>query len=175
MPHLVLSTFGLSYLGPDAEALLGHAPFLAIYTLAGLTAAATSLLLGPADAATAGATGALLGVIGAMAGYELANKAALSAHGGPGRGARRQVGSPLGAAALAGCALLLGAMPSASGVGVDDAAQLAGGLAGAWLGYAAGPKFAVNREVGVGLLCALCGVRAGAVEGSLWRGRRRWG
>ncbi|GBF90508.1 rhomboid family intramembrane serine protease [Raphidocelis subcapitata] len=148
MPHLVLSSFGLSYLGPDAEALLGHGPFLSIYFLAGLTAAGTSLLFGPVDVATAGATGALMGIIGAMLGYELANKE-LRSHGELGRGSRRQIGSPWGAGALAGCALLLGVLPSTSVLSVDDAAALAGALAGAWLGYAVGPKFTVAREVDI--------------------------
>lgn len=146
MPHLALDTFALAYLGPDAEALLGHFTFLSVYLLAGLTASATSLLFGP-DIATAGATGALLGVIGAMAGYEINNKE-IRSHGEMGRGRQRQIGSPWGAAALAGCALLLGVLPS-GGVAIDDAAQLAGALAGAWLGYSAGPRFSVTREVDI--------------------------
>ncbi|KIY96005.1 hypothetical protein MNEG_11957 [Monoraphidium neglectum] len=147
MPHLALDTFALAYLGPDAEALLGHFPFLSIYFLSGLTAAATSLLFG-ADVATAGATGALLGVIGAMAGYEAANKE-LKAHGELGRGGSNQIGSPWGAAALGGCALLLGLLPGNGPLAIDDAAQLAGALAGAWLGYNVGPRFTVTREVDI--------------------------
>ncbi|KAI8469310.1 MAG: hypothetical protein J3K34DRAFT_424303 [Monoraphidium minutum] len=147
MPHLALDTFALAYLGPDAEALVGHAPFLAIYLLAGLTAAATSLLLGP-DVATAGATGALLGLIGAMVGYEAANKE-LRTHGELGRGQRRQLGSPWAAVALGGAALLLGLLPTGGPIAIDDAAQLAGGLAGVWLGSSVGPRFTVTREVDI--------------------------
>lgn len=147
MPHLALDTFALAYIGPDAEAFLGTFPFLSIYLLSGLTAAATSLLFGP-DVATAGATGALLGVIGAMAGFEAANKQ-LKSHGRLGRGSRQQIGSPWGAAALAGAALLLGLLPGNGPLAIDDAAQLAGALAGAWLGFSVGPRFSVVREVDI--------------------------
>lgn len=62
--HLLLNMYGLWILGKLVEQMFGSVRFLVVYTLAGLGGAAASLVFGP-DGISVGASGAVLGVLGA--------------------------------------------------------------------------------------------------------------
>lgn len=65
--HLVLNSYALYSLGPQVESLFGQSRFLAIYLLSGLTGSVASYALSPS--LSAGASGAIFGLIGALAVY----------------------------------------------------------------------------------------------------------
>ena len=146
----------LGYFASEAEAVLGHWTFLSIYLLSGLSGSVTTLLCGSAEP-TAGATTAMLGVVGAMIGYELQNKATLHQQVRGRRAAaasdapfssmkqRGWISRPVAGLGLLGVTLLLGMLPQ--GIPSDNAGHLGGIAAGVVLGYLLGPQYAMTREV----------------------------
>jgi len=64
--HLFMNAFGLYVFGASMERLLGTGKYLAVYFISGLVASLASSLL-PPDAISAGASGAIFGIIGALA------------------------------------------------------------------------------------------------------------
>jgi membrane associated rhomboid family serine protease len=64
--HLALNMLALWIIGRDIEPLLGRARFLSVYFLSLLGGSVAVLLFGPMDAGTAGASGAVWGVMGAL-------------------------------------------------------------------------------------------------------------
>lgn len=64
--HIALNMMALWILGRDIEPLLGRARFLAVYLLSLLGGSAAVFLLGPPETGTAGASGAVWGVMGAV-------------------------------------------------------------------------------------------------------------
>lgn len=62
--HLGLNCAALWSVGPEAEAVLGYATFLAIYLLSGLSGSLASFLF--SDAVTVGASGAIFGLLGEL-------------------------------------------------------------------------------------------------------------
>jgi membrane associated rhomboid family serine protease len=156
LPHLTLDTFMLGYFASEAEAMLGHWVFLSIYLLSGLSGSVTTVLWGSAEP-TAGATTAMLGVVGAMIGYELRNKAVLQqqqrgrkevlASDAPFSGMKQRgwISRPIAGLGLLGVTLVLGMLPE--GIPSDNAGHLGGIAAGVVLGYLLGPKLVMTREV----------------------------
>jgi membrane associated rhomboid family serine protease len=71
--HLGMNMFVLWRIGPQIEKLLGHVQYLALY-LAALAAGALGALVLSPDAATVGASGAIFGLLGAAAAYQVSNK-----------------------------------------------------------------------------------------------------
>ncbi|KAK3236866.1 hypothetical protein CYMTET_53020, partial [Cymbomonas tetramitiformis] len=65
--HLALNCFALGQLGPQVEGAFGSARFAFIYLSAGLSGSLASFLL--SDDITVGASGALFGLLGALAAY----------------------------------------------------------------------------------------------------------
>jgi membrane associated rhomboid family serine protease len=63
--HIFFNMISLLIVGPAVEVLLGRARFLALYLIAGLGGSVGSYLLGPHNAAGIGASGAIMGVMGA--------------------------------------------------------------------------------------------------------------
>ncbi|MCZ2524687.1 rhomboid family intramembrane serine protease [Streptomyces sp. NPDC059506] len=63
--HIGFNMLSLYWLGPQLEASLGRARFLALYLLSGLGGAALSFLLAPPNSASLGASGAIFGLLGA--------------------------------------------------------------------------------------------------------------
>lgn len=122
--HLLVNMYSLNVLGPLVERLFGGRRMLAVYLLAGLGGSVFSLALTPA--ASLGASGAIFGLLGALAAF-------LALH-------RRDLG-PAGQLQLRQLALValinlgLGLTP-----GIDNAAHLGGLLSGAALAVAAGPR-----------------------------------
>jgi rhomboid protease GluP len=68
--HLAMNTWALYDAGRVVERLFGHRSFLAIYLIAGVTGSVASLLWNPASI-SAGASGAVFGVFGALLAYFL--------------------------------------------------------------------------------------------------------
>jgi membrane associated rhomboid family serine protease len=64
--HLLLNMWALYVVGPPLEGLLGRARFGALYLLSALGGSVAVYLLAPLDTATAGASGAIFGLFGAM-------------------------------------------------------------------------------------------------------------
>ena len=116
--HLLGNMAALLVLGPALVAALGPWRFVLVYLLAGIAGNALSYQTMPADMVSAGASGAILGVLGALGGQRL--RFAQSA---------RYRGWQVVAALLAYLAVAVGAEP-----GVDTMAHLGGLMAGLVLG-----------------------------------------
>lgn len=67
--HLAVNMYGLYALGPFTERLYGNLGFAAVWLVAGLFGSLASVLAHPDISASAGASGALFGVLGALAAY----------------------------------------------------------------------------------------------------------
>ena len=63
--HILFNMIALLIVGPAVEVLLGKVRFLALYLIAGLGGSVGSYLLGPHDVYGLGASGAIMGVMGA--------------------------------------------------------------------------------------------------------------
>jgi rhomboid protease GluP len=77
--HLLSNLYALNALGPMVEGYYGHARFLAIYLLGGLTGSVASYAF--SDAASAGASGAVFALIGATTVYFLRYRENFGARG----------------------------------------------------------------------------------------------
>jgi rhomboid protease GluP len=116
--HLLGNMATLLVLGPALVAALGPWRFLLVYLASGIAGNALSYVFTPPDVVSAGASGAILGVLGALGGQRL--RFAASA---------RYRGWQVVAAVLAYLAVAVGAEP-----GVDTMAHLGGLAAGLLLG-----------------------------------------
>ncbi|MGH7127240.1 MAG: rhomboid family intramembrane serine protease, partial [Planctomycetaceae bacterium] len=67
--HLALNMFVLWQLGPITERLLGNVGFLVMYLLSGVAGSLASVYWNPDQAISAGASGAIFGVMGALLGF----------------------------------------------------------------------------------------------------------
>lgn len=72
LPHLLMNSFSLWWVGQVAEPLFGRGRMLLIYLLALVAGSAASLALGPPVVLSAGASGAIFGLLGALVWYRLA-------------------------------------------------------------------------------------------------------
>jgi len=122
--HLLGNVAALLVLGPALVAALGPWRFLAVYLVTGVVGNALSYQVMPPDVVSAGASGAILGVLGALGGQRL--RFARSA---------RYRGWQVIAALLAYLAVAVGAEP-----GVDTMAHLGGFAAGLVLGLLLPPR-----------------------------------
>ena len=129
--HLGLNCVGLFILGTQAEKVYGHVRFSAIYLLSGLGASALSYALNLSrleNSVGVGASGAVFGLLGALAAFFLVNRDKLGKMG------RNSLTSIL---ILAGINLALGlAIP-----GIDNYAHVGGFAVGALLGLAFAPDY----------------------------------
>jgi rhomboid protease GluP len=148
--HVALNMAALWDFGRLAERLFGNWTFLALYLLAGVSGAAASLLWHPA-VNSAGASGAVFGVFGMVAGY-LVHKEL----GVPASVIKRHWGVTL---PFIGYNLFIGATVP----GIDNAAHVGGLAAGFVAGYAlarplelAHRSFSVGRLAGLGIVVAAC-------------------
>lgn len=121
--HLLGNMAALLVLGPALVAALGPWRFLGVYLVAGIAGNWVSAQVTPPDVVSAGASGAILGVLGALGGQRL--RFAASA---------RYRGWQVIAALLAYLAVAVGAEP-----GVDTMAHLGGLVAGLVLGLVVPP------------------------------------
>ena len=128
--HLLGNMATLLVLGPALVAALGPWRFLTVYLVAGVAGNALSYQVTPPDVVSAGASGAILGVLGALGGQRL--RFAASA---------RYRGWQVVAALLAYLAVAVGAEP-----GVDTMAHLGGLAAGLVLGLLIPPPTATRSS-----------------------------
>lgn len=129
--HIGLNCVGLFILGTQAEKVYGHVRFTAIYLLSGLGASALSYALNLSrmeNSVGVGASGAVFGLLGALAAFFLVNRDKLGKMG------RNSLTSIL---ILAGVNLAFGLMIP----GIDNYAHIGGFAAGAMLGLAFAPDY----------------------------------
>ncbi len=148
--HVLANAATLLVLGPALAAALGAGRFSLVYVVAGAAGNALSYRIMPPDVVSAGASGAILGVLGALGGQRL--RFAASA---------RYRGWQVVAAILAYLAIAVGAAP-----GVDTFAHLGGLGAGLALGLVIPPppRVPTVRDRRLSLLCG--GVAAVMVAGA---------
>jgi membrane associated rhomboid family serine protease len=127
--HLAFNGFGLFVFGYLVEGAYGHARFLLVYVLAGLSGSVASYLLN-SIAVGAGASGAVFGVLGALTAFFAAQRRVL----GP-TAAR----SMMGLLVLVGIHLVYGFINP----GIDNIAHLGGFVGGVALGLALAPSYTV--------------------------------
>jgi rhomboid protease GluP len=141
--HLLANVATLLVLGPALAAALGAGRFALVYVIAGAAGNAASYLVAPSDVVSAGASGAILGVLGALGGQRI--RFAASA---------RYRGWQVVAALVAYLAIAVGAAP-----GVDTIAHLGGLAAGFVLGLVVPPPLA-EPTLRARLASAACGLVA---------------
>jgi len=153
--HLAFNMWALAASGRVVERLFGSASFLLLYLFAGLTGSFTSLLLNGDKVISAGASGAVLGVYGALLACLLAERDSVPA----------VVLKEVGASALVflAFAVFYGMVQP----GVDHASHLGGFLGGLAAGFALSRP--VEPGVHLGAMRALgAGLAALAVLAALW-------
>ncbi len=127
--HLAFNVFGLWIFGRIVEGVFGPLRFALIYVLAGLCGGVVSYLLNPV-AIAAGASGAVFGIIGALAAYFAAQRHVL------GQMAQQNL---YGLLVLGAVNLIFGLLTP----GIDNWAHLGGFGGGFALGYALSPQYRV--------------------------------
>ena len=136
--HLLFNSFGLFIFGRIVERIYGHLPFAVIYVVAGLAGSVASYLLNPI-AVGAGASGAILGVLGAVAAFFMARRDLLGEMG-------RQTLS--GILVIAAIILFYGFVTP----GIDNWAHIGGFVTGLAVGLALAPRYrAAVDPFGTGL------------------------
>ncbi len=136
--HLFFNMYALYIIGRGVEGLFGHARFLLIYLLGGLTGSLLSVALGSTNpwlsAFSVGASGAVFAIFGAEMVWLFRHRRLLGAAAG------RQLRSLL---TLLGINLALGLLSSvgAAGIRIDNWAHLGGLAGGLALTWAIGPLY----------------------------------
>ena len=131
--HIALNGFGLLIFGSMVEQSFGHVRFFIIYILSGLAGGVSSYIFNPVSIGV-GASGAIFGVIGALAAYFVVQRKTF------GQAARNN---------LAGIGLLV-AINIAIGLstpGIDNWAHMGGLIAGFFLGLVLSPSYYLSRPV----------------------------
>jgi rhomboid protease GluP len=125
--HIFVNMYSLYAIGPAVERFFGTPRFMITYLLAGISGVIFSLALSPYP--SAGASGAIFGMLGALAAFLYRHRGLF------GRFGRLQLRQIVIVAVLN---LGLGLMP-----GIDNWGHLGGLIAGALLGWSLGPRFEV--------------------------------
>jgi rhomboid protease GluP len=129
--HLFFNGYALLVIGTELERLLGPGRFSAIYLLSGLFGSLASYAL--SDSLAAGASGAIFGIIGALAAFFLVHRQRLGAWG-----SRRL--------ANIGIVIVFNLVWGFSQPGrIDNLAHVGGLLAGLALGWALAPRYELDR------------------------------
>ena len=131
--HIGFNAWALYALGPETERIYGTVRFLAIYFIAGLAGGVASYALSPSPAV--GASGAIFGLIGALAVFYYMSRELL------GSAARQQLGSLITVIMIN---LFIG---FSSGGLIDNFAHLGGLAGGALVGWLLAPRFAVDERI----------------------------
>lgn len=125
--HLLMNCFALWIFGKLVEGVYGRPRFIVMYLIAGLSGSALSYIFN-SGAIAAGASGAIFGVLGALAAYFLAHRDLLGDWG-------RQ--NFMGLAVVAVINLAIGALWP----GIDNWAHLGGLIGGFLTGMALSPRY----------------------------------
>ena len=130
--HLFFNSLGLFIFGQIVERAFGHARFAIIYVLAGLFGSVFSVLFNPL-AIAAGASGAIFGIVGALAAFFLVQRDLLGA---------------IGQRSLVGILfiMVIQFLYGLNTPGVDNWAHLGGLLGGFAIGLALAPRYDVQRS-----------------------------
>ena len=131
--HIGFNAWALYALGPESERIYGTDRFLAIYFIAGLAGGVASYAISPYPAV--GASGAIFGLIGALAVFYYTSRQLL------GDTARQQLGSLITVIMIN---LFIG---FGSGGLIDNWAHLGGLAGGAIAGWLLAPRFAVDERL----------------------------
>ena len=131
--HLAFNSYALYALGPETERVFGSLRFLAIYLLAGLAGTIASYIR--SDNLSIGASGAIFGLIGALAAFFYTARGLIGAEA-----SRQQMTQLISMAAIN---IVLGLTAPA----VDNAAHLGGMGAGALAGFALAPRYVVDDRL----------------------------
>ena len=130
--HLVFNSYALYIFGGEMERVFGNGRFLVIYVLSGLFGSLASFALSPGQL-SAGASGAIFGVVGMQTAYFLRHKDVLGEFG------RSRL---MNAFVIIGINLVFGfSVP-----GIDNLAHIGGLVAGLLLGFGLAPTYRVVRD-----------------------------
>lgn len=124
--HLAFNAYALYLFGQDVERLFGRARFLALYLLAGVSGVVASFV--GSEAISAGASGAIFGLVGAMLVYFAVYRDNL------GRFGRQRLTSLL-------LITVLNLAWGFLGTGIDNLGHIGGLLAGLLMGWAYLPRY----------------------------------
>ena len=131
--HLAFNVLGLFIFGQTVERAYGHARFFLVYFLAGLAGGVTSYLFN-SIAIAAGASGAIFGIVGALAAFFLLQRKTFGKH------AQNNL---IAVAIIVAINIFIGlSIP-----GIDNWAHAGGLVAGFVLGLALSPQYRTARTV----------------------------
>ena len=130
--HIAFNGWALYILGRDVEAFYGSPRFTLIYFLSGLFSGVASYLFSAPNVPSAGASGAIFGLVGAEIAFFLQNRQLF------GRLGRQQLGN---LAILIVINLAIGVSP---GSGINNYAHVGGLVGGLALGLGLTPRYAVE-------------------------------
>lgn len=133
--HLAFNSYALWVFGSDVERRFGRARFLALYILCGLSGSILSFVGN--DALSAGASGAIFGLVGATIVYFISYRESF------GHAGRRQLTNLL---MVAGLNLIWGFV----GSGIDNLGHIGGLLGGLVLGWAFCPYYRARYDADAG-------------------------
>jgi len=154
--HLAVNSYALLIFGRDVERLFGGGRFLAMYLLGGIGGSVASFVGN--DALSAGASGAIFGLVGAMVVYLLVYRHHF------GQGGQRQLANLL-------FVVLLNLMLGFLGSGIDNLGHIGGLVVGLALGWAYCPAYRLvpseDPNLPVRLVDAYSWVRAASVSAAV--------
>ncbi len=127
--HLLFNSYALNLFGREVEQLFGSLRFAIIYFLAGIAGSMLSFAFSPS--VSAGASGAIFGIIGAMAAFLIRNR---ETFGETGRQHLRSLGAMIVLNLVLGVTL----------AGIDNFGHVGGLVTGAILGFALSPTYQVD-------------------------------
>jgi rhomboid protease GluP len=146
MTHILMNMVSLYIVGRGMELHFSKAAYLSVYLFSGLLGGMASLYMHP-ESVGIGASGAIFGVFGALAGFFLAHRRTIAAHS-------REIMKDF--AVILGLNLVLGlSIPS-----IDMSAHMGGlvvGFAGGFI-MAKNPKH-ITRFIGLGLVALVAGAQ----------------
>lgn len=131
--HLGFNSFALYSLGPETERVFGTGRFLALYLLAGFAGTIASYVR--SDNLSIGASGAIFGLIGALAAFFYGARSLIGAEA-----SRQQVTQLVTMAALN---IFIGLSVQT----IDNAAHIGGLVVGALAGFALAPRYRIDDRL----------------------------
>lgn len=137
--HIVFNMYALYIIGQTVERLFGHARFLIIYFLGGLSGSVLSVLLNDMYVSSVGASGAVFAIFGAEMVFLYRNQKLL------GEAAKMQLRHLI---MLAGVNVAIGLFSAVGGgsVRIDNWGHVGGLLGGAALAWVVGPLYTLDLD-----------------------------
>ncbi|BFI25465.1 rhomboid protease GluP [Marchantia polymorpha subsp. ruderalis] len=132
--HLLVNSYSLNSVGPSVEAIAGPKRFVAVYTISALTSTTLSYCL--CKSPSVGASGAIFGLVGALAVFLLRHKNMMVG----GQRSFKQVGR----------IIVLNMVLGLSSAGIDNWSHFGGLLGGAAVTWLLGPVYSFETPPGGG-------------------------